>query len=248
MEKVTTALKIIICDDVLADRTSLQSIIETYLNEINATVDICAYENGEAFTRELSYIKTDEPSIVFLDIYMPGIDGIEVARKIRETNKNMIIVFTTTSPDHGLDGYSVKALQYLLKPITYPQLKDTLDDCMSVFADALRYIEVVTNKITTKIPLKDVLYIEILAHDCLIHTMTGITKCRFTLDEMEQQLIGSTFLRTHRSFIVNMRFIKSVAENDFILIDYTAVPIRKNGKLLVKQAYTDYVFAQARGI
>jgi len=159
----------------------------------------------------------------------------------------MVIVFTTSSPDHGLDGYSVKALQYLLKPVEYAALKDTMDDCMAIFADSLQYIEVVTDRVAVKIPLKDILYIEIHAHYALIHTVNDIIKCRITLDEVEKQLVGKTFLRTHRSFIVNMRYIKSVEDNDFILTNNEAVPIRKNDKLKVKQAYMDYIFAQTRG-
>jgi len=230
------------------DRQSVQCFIKKYLTEINADAEILAFDSGESLICDLSLLKTDEPLIAFLDIYMPGQTGIEVARKIRDINKNIKIIFTTNSRDHGLDGYSVKALQYLVKPIKYSEIKDTLDDCIGTFAEALRYIEVTVNKIITKITLKDIKYIEVNAHDCLIHTKSGVTKSRCTLDEMEQQLSGSTLLRTHRSYIVNMLYIKSIAENDFILADGTSIPIRKNGKLSIKQAYMDFLFKEARGV
>jgi len=241
-------LKIIICDDNAKDRQSVHSFIKKYLTEINAASEILLYESGEKLTYDLNLLKTDEPLIAFLDIYMPGQSGIEVARKIRDVNKNIKIIFTTNSRDHGLDGYSVKALQYLVKPVQYSEIKDTLNDCIGAFTEALRYIEVTVNKIVTKIALKSIFYIEVNAHDCLIHTKSGVTKSRCTLDEMERQLSGSTLLRTHRSYIVNMCYIKSIAENDFILTDGTNIPIRKNGKLLIKQAYMDFLFKEARGI
>jgi len=241
-------LKIIICDDNTKDRQSVHSFVKKYLAELNAGAEILVYENGEKLTCDLSFLKTDEPLIAFLDIYMPGQNGIDVARKIRDVNKNIKIIFTTNSLDHGLEGYSVKALQYLVKPVKYSEIKDTLDDCIGAFAEALRYIEVTLNKVVTKIALKDIYYIEVTAHDCLIHTKTGVTKSRCTLDEMEQQLGGSTLLRTHRSYIVNMYYIKSIAENDFLLTDGIKIPIRKNGKLQIKQAYMDFLFKEARGI
>jgi len=241
-------LKIIICDDNAEDRKSVHSFVKKYLAELNAGAEILVYENGEKLTCDLSLLKTDEPLIAFLDIYLPGQNGIDVARKIRDINKNIKIIFTTNSLDHGLDGYSVKALQYLVKPVKYCEIKDTLDDCIGAFAEALRYIEVTSNKVVTKIALKDIYYIEVNAHDCLIHTKSGITKSRCTIDEMEQELSGSTLLRTHRSYIVNMSYIKSIAENDFLLTDGTNIPIRKNGKLQIKQAYMDFLFKEARGI
>ena len=240
-------MRIIICDDDAGDRNALYSAVEKYLREISSSASVDIYESGEALVRDYDSFRNDEAVIIFLDIYMPGISGIDTARKIREADKDAVIVFTTTSLDHGLDGYSVKALQYLVKPVKYPVLKDTLDDCAARFADSLRYIEVMSGKAAVRIPHKDFVYAEIFAHDCLIHTISRTVKCRHTLDDMERMLGGSAFLRTHRSFIVNMRYIGSVAENDFILTNGAMIPIRRNDKLAVKQAYMDYVFARARG-
>jgi len=239
-------MRIIVCDDTESDRLSTCQLIDKYLKEVNCAADILVYESGVKLLERLGNIKTDGPMIAFLDIYMPGVSGVDVAKKIRETDKDMVIIFTTTSPDHGLDGYSVKAFQYLLKPVEYPKLKDTLDDCMELFADFLQYLEVIVDRVAVKIPLKDIIFIEIHAHYGLIHTAKEVTKCRLTLDEVEQQLKGKNFLRTHRSFIVNMRYISNVDDNDFIMTNGESVPIRKNDKLKIKQEYMDYIFAQTR--
>jgi len=240
-------MKIILCDDTASERKSICGHIEKYFREINCPVELFVYESADSLLKDYESLKAKEIKLAFLDIYMPGLSGVELARKIRETDKEIVIVFTTSSPDHGLDGYSVKALQYLLKPIGYDALKDTLDDCMAIFADSLQYIEVIAERVAVKIPLKDITYIEIHAHYGLIHTVNDTIKCRITLDEIEKKLTGKTFLRTHRSFIVNMKFVKSVEDNDFILTTGETVPIRKNDKLKVKQAYMDYIFAQTRG-
>jgi len=239
-------MKIIVCDDTASERTALCVLIEKYFNDINCPFELLVYESADALAKNFESLKAQDVKLAFLDIYMPGLSGVDMAKIIRETDKEMVIVFTTSSPDHGLDGYSVKALQYLLKPVGYAELKDTLDDCMAIFADSLQYIEVIAERVAVKIPLKDITFIEIHAHYGLIHTTKDIIKCRLTLDEVEQKLSGKNFLRTQRSYIVNMRFIKSVEDNDFILTSGEAIPIRKNDKLKVKQAYMDYIFAQTR--
>jgi len=240
-------MRIIVCDDTEKERKSICSHIEKYFSDINCPVELFIFDSADNLLNNYDSLKDKDIKLAFLDIYMPGLSGVELARKIRETDKDIAIVFTTSSPDHGLDGYSVKALQYLLKPIGYPKLKDTLDDCMAIFADSLQYIEVIAERVAVKIPLKDITFIEIHAHYGLIHTTKEIIKCRIILDEIEKELHGKTFLRTHRSFIVNMRYIKNVEDNDFILSSGEAVPIRKNDKLKIKQAYMDYIFAQTRG-
>jgi len=241
-------MKIVVCEDLKTEMLSFCSLVETYLKEINCPAEIIKYDNGEAFIDDFVSQKITDVQIAFLDIYMPGKNGIDVAEKIRETDKDMIIIFTTTSLDHGIEGFAVKAFRYLVKPIEYPHIKDTLDDCMEIFAESMRFIEVISNKVAIRIPLKNIVYVEVIAHDCMIYTMTGTVKCRFSLDEMEKQLEGSTFLRTHRSFIVNMRYIKSIKENNFLLTTGALIPIRKNGNLQVKQVYMDYMFTQVRKV
>jgi len=231
----------------MEDRNILSSHIKRYFKENSCNVELAAYETGAAFLKEWGVIKANDVKIAFLDIYMPGISGIDLAKKIRETDPDMVIIFTTTSVKHGLDGYSVKALQYLVKPVVYSEVEDVLNACMAKFADLLHFIEVSSDRLTVKILLKDILFIEMFDHDCLIHTPAKTIKSRLTLDEIGRQLDGSTFLKTHRSYIVNMRYIKSINENDFQLSNGALVPIRRNDKLTVKQVYTDYLFTLKRG-
>jgi DNA-binding LytR/AlgR family response regulator len=239
-------MKIVICEDSKDDRSALSTHIMKYLNENGSDAELAVYESGEAFLSDWETIKTDDVKIAFLDIYMTGMSGIEVAERIRSTGDSMVIIFTTVSRDHGLDGYTVKALQYLVKPVGYPEIVDVLNGCMALFADSLRYIEVLSDKIAVKVLLKDITHVEVYSNYCLIHTTTGVIKCRLTLDEIEQRLANGGFLRTHRSYVVNMRYIQSVAEDDFVLTNGTLIPIRRNDKLAVKQIHMDYLFALRR--
>jgi DNA-binding LytR/AlgR family response regulator len=240
-------MKIAICDDTAKDRRNINSHIKKYFKENSCLVELAVYNTGESFLKDWANGKSKDVKIAFLDIYMPGINGVELAKVIRKTNEDMVIVFTTNSVDHGLDGYSVKAFQYLIKPVAYPEVEDVLNGCMARFADSLSYIEVISERLTFKILHKDILFIEMFNHDCWFHTTDSKIKSRLTLDEVQRQLDGSTFLKTHRSYIVNMRYIKSISKNDFVLTNGAMIPIRRNDKLAVKQVYIDYLFALRRG-
>ena len=239
-------LKIIVCEDTRKDRDALCSLIRKFFDGINCPVSIAAYETGEALLHDSEMLASGGAKIAFMDIYLPGMSGIDVAKKIRETDRDMIIVFTTSSLDHGLDGYAVRALQYLVKPVDYAGVEGVLGECERLFADSLRHIEIVSDRLTVRVLLKDIFFIESFRNLCHLHTPSGTLKCYRSLDEIEQQLDGGTFLRTHRSFVVNMRHVNDVMENDFLLANGERVPIRRNNKLAVKQAYMDYSFALTR--
>jgi len=238
-------MDIVICEDNDEDRKTLHQFVSRFFDEIDCPVNITTYTNGDDFLNSPNRATT---KIAFLDIYMPGTSGIDIAKKIRETDNEMVIIFTTTSLDHGLDGYAVYALQYLVKPIEYIQVKEVLNRASAIFADLLRTMEITSNRLTVKILIKDIMKIEALNQACYIQTVSEIIKSYLSLDEIQRQLGGNPFLRTHRSYIVNLRYVKDVKENDFVLTDGTIVPIRRSDKLAIKQKFRDYVFKMMRGM
>jgi DNA-binding LytR/AlgR family response regulator len=243
--KAGVHMKIAVCEDNRDDRNVLCSHIKKYFESNICDIELVTYENGVSFLSNWEAAK--DIKIAFLDIYMPGLNGIELAKKIRESDSDMAIIITSTSVEHGLDGYAVKAMQYLVKPAGYTKVEDALNSCMVKFADSLHFIEVMSNRLAVKILLKDILYVEMLKQDCLIHTSAETIKCRLTSDEILRQLDGYPFLKTHRSYIVNMQHVADVKDNDFLLTNDALVPIRQNNKLPVKQAYMDYFFELQRG-
>ncbi|MDR2559799.1 MAG: LytTR family DNA-binding domain-containing protein [Oscillospiraceae bacterium] len=237
-------MKVILCEDVAECRETLYSHIKKYFTQNNCHPEISVYETGEALLADSYALRS--AGIAFLDIYMPGINGVDVARKIRETNEDMVFTFTTSSLDHGLDSYAVEALQYLVKPVGYAEVERVLNKCMKLFSDSFKAIEVLSGRLTVRIPLRDIMYIEKFDHTCYIHTPMETIKNYRSLNELEREFAGEPFLRTHRSFIVNMRYIEDIAANEFIMTNGAVVSIRKNNKLAIKQAYRDYLFKHSR--
>lgn len=236
-------MNIAICDDLESDRQDLIYMIKKYYN---LKIELSTYKNGNELLHNFACGKF---KLIFLDIYMNDenhMTGIDVAKQIRIHDKECIIIFMTTSKDHALDAYEVDAMQYLVKPISYDKFKYVFDKCQKLFLDNMRFIEVLSNGISVKILLKDIYYIEVYNKICLIHASHQIIKTYTSLSMLWDLLGGSPFLRCHRSYIINMFYIDTILENDFLLKNGDKIPIRKNEASALKQIYSDYFFEQIR--
>lgn len=236
-------MNIAICDDLTRDRELLTEMVHRYCESKGYSATLHTFSSGEAL---LAQYKAGQYQIIMLDIYMHELSGIEAARKIRAVDEDCVIIFTTTSVDHALDGYSVKAIRYLVKPVVYEAVEEALDKCRGLFQQAMRFIEVPIGKLTMNIPLKDILFIEVLNHRSFIHTPLKTIQTSLSLTELESKLGGKPFLRCHRSYIVNIQQVEEVLEDDFKVKNYQLVPIRKDSKTAVKQEYYDYLFELMR--
>ena len=118
-------MTIAIVDDIAEERILLRKRLEKILLQKNIDFHCCEYENGEAF---LEASKNQNFTVLFLDIYMDGINGIEIARNFRKFNKDCMLIFTTTSRDHALEGFQVRAMHYLVKPYSEEDLISLFDD------------------------------------------------------------------------------------------------------------------------
>ncbi|MDR2590049.1 MAG: LytTR family DNA-binding domain-containing protein [Oscillospiraceae bacterium] len=234
-------MSIVICEDIKNEADSLQHLVKKYFEEINCPIQIIVYNNGDNFLKDYEAGAIDDVNVVFLDIYMPGTNGVAVAKKVREINNDVIIIFTTISKEYGMDAYSVYALQYLVKPVKYPELKSVLKKCTERFADSLRFIEVLSDRLLVKIYLKDIMYIECFNTAIHIHTTKEVIKTFLPLSEMEKKLNDKMFLRTQRSFIVNMRYIDDMTAESFILRNGKSIPIRRHERIKIKQIFREYL-------
>lgn len=239
-------MKIAICDDLESDRQTLIHMIKKYCKDYNLELELYAYENGHKLLSDFTLGKF---KLIFLDIYMNdknNITGIEIGKEIRLHDKEVIIIFMTTSKDHALDAFEVDAMQYLVKPVSYEKLHNIFNKCQRLFADNMRFIEVPSSGLSVKIFLKDIYYIEVYNKVSLIHTNTEIVKTYTSLSKL-WELVGSTpFLKCHRSYIVNMLYIDDILDTDFRLKNGDTVPIRKEEAYSIKQTYSDYFFEQMR--
>ncbi len=231
-------MKIAVCDDLRFDRTLLCEYILQYAKNNFINIEVVEFDSGEEV---LSSFSQEKYKIVFLDIYMKGIDGVEVAERIRETDEECKIIFTTSSVDHKGEGFEVAATHYLIKPITYNRVEQALNRCKKVLAFDAQYVELPCGKETVKIILRDILYVEAVRNGVIITTELEEYKIHMPMAKIFDFIRDKRFLRSHRGFIVNMQHIISTKDSEFVLKNGSTVPIRQSGRKEIKSAYMHYV-------
>ena len=227
-----------ICDDLQQDRTMLEELLNEYFSSRRLPFELSQFHNAEAL---LSSFAPDQFHLLFLDIYMPGISGVELARQIYAQDPSCCILFTTTSKDHAIDSYAVRAAGYLVKPYGMRELNEVLDWCLERMEKELQSIEIISQREKIRLPLKDIHYIEVRGRSSLVYTRDKNYTTNMRLGELEQAL-GSDFLRNHRSYIVNMLHIAKPLKEGFKLTNGTTVPISIDNLKSVKQQYFDWLF------
>lgn len=220
-------ITIAVCDDAKNMVENMAKNLEEYRLETGKELRVFTYYNGEELLANYNY-KVD---ILFLDIKMPGINGIQVAEKIRQKDQKVIIIFLTSLVQYALDGYKVHAANYLIKPITKNRLKMELDHWISKLVQSEDpYITVHNDNGNYKILLKSISYIETYNRNLMIHTDQGNIVCYWKLKEMENKIGKYGFVRNHSSFIVNLFYVSNIEKMDIKLITGERIPIGKSKK------------------
>ena len=237
-------MKIAVCDDAESDRKKIAEYLKRYSEDNLLDFQIEEFSCGEEL---LAAFFSCPYKIIFLDIYMGRLSGIDVAYKIRQMDNNCAIILITTSVDHRADGFEIGAVHYLVKPVIYDGVKKALDRCTGIYVKDEKFISIISERKTVKIRMKDVLFAEVFGKEVHIHTLMQTYKTYTSLSDITRHLDENTFLNCHRCYIVNMSHIVGVLEHDFLLANGEQVPIRKNGRQKAKDEYSDYLFRSVRG-
>ena len=234
--------KIAICDDVEVERFVLKRQLMVYFQKNGGEAQIQEYESGESLLADVEdgYLW---PDLIFLDIYMGALNGMDTARKLRKLGVKAPIVFLTASPDFALESYEVEASGYLLKPAEEEQTTALLHRLLK---PGLRKRISVKCRRQYRYPFVDeILYLESDRHTVTLHMLDGSEiETTEKLGDLEKRIDDPCFCRCHQSYLVNMEHITDVQE-DFILRNGDQVPIRVRGRKDVLDSYNDYFEKQS---
>ena len=233
-------IKCILVDDEPMART----ILESYLAKIASIELVKSCKNVvEAF----DVINSDTIDLIFLDINMPEISGLTLAKSISNQTK---VIFTTAYREYAIDGFDLQAVDYLLKPISFERflqavqkfidsnaIKDT-QPTKKPSEEKNDFIFVRSDRKMVKIDFEAILFVESLSDYIKIHTSNKIIVTRETITNIEEKLPNSSFLRVHRSYIINISKIDSYT-NEFIEIYKKALPISRTYKENVLKQLTE---------
>ena len=219
-------LKIAILDDNEEAISELSSYLTTYKKENEIELQISTFNNGFNF---LDSIK-EGFQIVFLDIDMPGINGLDVARKLRTTDKNIIIVFVTNMASCAINGYEVEATDFLVKPIRKEQISFCMSKCLSKIVESpYKKLTIKTKEGYVSIKDNEIIYIEVNLHSLIYHTRSGIYEAYGSLKDLELILDESKFSRCNSCYLVNLDFVQKI-DGDECVLPTEKLPISRSKK------------------
>lgn len=229
--------EIAICDDEIKMANLLERLVLSWSKKRDKRVSIRKFSSAEAFLFE--YEEDKKYHILLLDIEMPGMNGVDLAEKIREDNKGIQIVFITGYMDYIAQGYDVEALNYLLKPVNKDKLYEVLDKAVDRIETVEEVIYVETSNGMVKIGLHNIVYAEVEKNYITIHTVSGDYRLKKTLKALEEEL-DDRFFRAHRSYLVNLRYVKKVKRTDIELTSGDRIALARDRYEDINKAIIEY--------
>ena len=240
-----TEFAIAICDDLEGERVRLARMVQAYVQSHGIPVRLQLFSSGESLLDVIQNQGEGYFQLIFLDIYLTGLSGVETARRIRTYDNSVAIIFATTSLDHGVDSFEVRASDYLVKPFQEDAVTASLDWFFAHIPEPLRVLSIYSEGEWQKIPLSSILYVDVYGHQARIHTTGGELVTRRGLDELEAAIDSRDFLRCHRSFLVNLNHVEQVVGSDFRMDDQSLVPIRSANVAQVRSQIIDWTYIKA---
>lgn len=231
-------MNIAIVDDDRSVREELEEYIRRFAEESDITMETVLFSSGDSFLE--SYKKIYD--ILIFDIDMPGTNGMDTARKVREMDSNVTIIFITNFAQYAINGYEVDAVDYIIKPIGYYDFSMKFYRTVAKAAQKQDHvIRIETADGLRRLRVNAIVYVEILSHYLFFHTRDhGIYKARGNLQDICQELEHYSFVRCHRSYIVNLRYATKVMSKE-VTVNGSVIPVGRTYKDVLKQEYMRYI-------
>ena len=228
-------MRIAVCDDEELFRIEFKSVLDKVL--INSEYDIDTFSGGSSLYE--AFLKNPF-DLVFLDIEMPGIDGITLAKRLRAVSENVQIVFLTSHIEYALEGYEVNALRYLVKPVDMNKLSEVLKYIQDKKNNS-RQIMIKQEGEDIVIDISDIIYMESMDKNVRIVTSKSEYITRYNISDYEEELKNSGFLRIHRGYLISLSKVKKIVKNDVVMDGDISLPVSRSNIKTLKDALYAYV-------
>ena len=235
-------MRIAICDD----EKNIRELIANKVVKQYPDAEIIFFQSGEEL------LLVDESiDILFLDIQMSGIDGMETARELRKKDKRVILVFVTAVEEYVFQAFDVGAFNYIVKPIDDGKFSDVLHRAVDEWSSQninekepeVRYVLINNSGVHTKVILDEIVYAEVFNRKVVIHKLDGEIEYYGKMSDLES-LAGESFFRPHRAYLINFKYVEKY--------DATTIYLERGTVLMAKQNYPQFVkkymkYIQKRG-
>ena len=228
-------MRIAICDDEELFRKEFKSVLDKQLADLDYDID--TFPDGNLLFDSFCACPYD---LVFLDIEMPEVDGITLAKKLRNRSESVFIVFLTAHIEYALEGYEVNALRYLTKPVDPGKLKEVLTYVRDTKSKN-RQILIKEDGGDVMIDINSIIYMESMDKNVRIVTSNGEHITRYNISDYEEQLKNSGFFRIHRGYLISLARVKKIAKSDVIMDNGELLPVSRSNIKPLKDTLCDYV-------
>ena len=215
-----TDRRIAIVDDIASERTLLHARLQQQLVKRGVHADLAEFENGEFF---LKAAKERSFAVLFLDIYMDGANGVEIARELRKSDPDCLLIFTTTSTDHAVEGFKVRALHYLVKPYSEKEISDLIDEILSRIPSSGKYIDIKVNGSNIQVPFRSIVYAEHEAFNALLK-------------------MDPRFYQCNRGIVINLEHAVDFDGTVFVMDNGNQIPVSQKLVKNARETFMEFLF------
>ena len=230
-------LNIAICDDEQNQIQYIKDIVSAWAETSGQFPAFAEFPSAEAFL--FDYAENQNYDILLLDIEMAKMNGIDLAKKVREENNRVQIVFITGYPDFMSEGFEVAALHYLMKPVKKEKLFSVLDRAVENLGKKEESLVLETENGVLRVNFSEIMLAEAEGHDTVLTLTSGTETAKIGINDLEKKL-DTSFVRSHRSYLVGLRHITRITKTDVILDNGALIPLSRRMYAEVNQKFIDF--------
>ena len=229
-------LSIAICDEDKEAAEMVKSQIEgAFGGAIRCPVK--AFSTGDDLLAAYGCNRFD---IVITEVVLPGTDGIATAKKIKKINRNAIVIFYTSHSEYAIEGYEARAFRYILKSVPRSTFLHQIKAAVREYRSKSKSILITSQRETVSVKVDDLIYAEVFNRIITVYTVQGNFSYYAQLSRLEDELRDTNVVRTHKSYLVNLEYVKAVGSDYVLLKSGQKLHMSKSCKAAVEQALVDY--------
>lgn len=229
--------RVAVVDDQASVRTQMQSYFQRYQQDRGERFQISYFENAALFLDRYQ----PEYDLILMDIDMPGMDGLTAAHRLRKLDSKVVLVFVTNLAQYAINGYEVRAVDFVVKPVNYGKFAFKLERALKLTPPKDRPMVLIkTEDGTVALEHSDVTYVEVQGHNLFYHTEEEIYRVRGSLKQAEEEFGKPPFFTCNKCYIVNLAFVEEVRDNVAVVAGEEIVVSRPKKKTFMEALAAHY--------